>query len=70
MKMQASDYHVYEKGPDFLLVVGDMLSFGMEWPDTIAKDGRVYRFRTNEVMEDWMVGRYYGHARYEEQNEK
>lgn len=49
-------------------VVADMLQIGRNWPPIIldGKLGKSYKFECNEVMEDWMVGNYSGHAKYVE----
>ena len=47
-------------------VTADMLEIGREWPIRIrdGKTGSEFTFICNEVMEDWMVGNYSGHAKY------
>ena len=49
-------------------VTADMLEIGRDWPTTIqdGKSGSTFKFASNEVMEDWMIGNYSGHARYVE----
>jgi hypothetical protein len=66
-KMRGGDYIIYSVGSNGEMhVVADMLAHGMEWPTVIhdPKTGKDFSFRCNEVMEDWMVGRYSGHAKY------
>jgi hypothetical protein len=38
----------------------------MEWPTNLFYIGKVFKFECNEVMKDWMVGEYSGHAKYVE----
>lgn len=47
-------------------ITADMLEFGKDWPLVIEdkKTGAKFSFICNEVMEDWMVGNYSGHAKY------
>lgn len=62
--MYPDNYYIYEKSNNKLLVLGKMSSFGMEWPPTILQGNVVYKFQYQEVMPEWAVGNYYGHASY------
>ena len=66
MKMRPGDYTIISVDYPEMHVVGDMLSFGMDWPETIHNPltGYTFKFVRNEVMEDWMVGNVHGHALY------
>ena len=68
MMMRAGDYRIYATEGTTMYVVADMLAMGMEWPPTLVSkpDNKIYRFKCNELMEDWMIGNYSGHALYEE----
>lgn len=62
--MSAADYLIYAFDSDSVYVVADMLAYGLCWPTTIKHKGVTYKFAHNEVMQDWMVGNYSGHAKY------
>jgi hypothetical protein len=64
MKMHPTDIWIYENKGSEVFVVASILSFGMEWPRNLNYVGKVFQFQTNEVMEDWMIGEYGGHAKY------
>ncbi len=66
MKMRSCDYRIYAVDGGNLFVVGNMLSYSMDWPETLKdpNTGREFKFTANEVMEPWMVGNHHGHARY------
>ena len=67
MKMRKDDYTIFD-----LNKTGDMIVLAfysgmcMKWPDTIhdEKTDETYKFASNEVLEDWMVGNYSGCAKY------
>lgn len=68
MMMRPRDYRVYtqeeEKVGTSIYVVADILTMGWDWPPIIIYEGKEYKFLRNEVMEDWMVGNWGGHAKY------
>jgi hypothetical protein len=68
MKMQHTDVTVYgvhyDKPLREAMVVARAGTIGMDWPDTIQFDGVTYKYSNNEVMLDWIVEHWGGHARY------
>jgi len=75
MKMTDGSWRIYrvafferDDGLHQAYVVANMLEFGREWPTFIhdPKDDVTYKFECNELMQDWMIGNYSGHAKYVE----
>lgn len=66
MKMHPTDVWVYENDGRELRVVANMMCFSMDWPDRLFYIGKTFKFQCNEVMKDWMIGEYSGHAKYVE----
>lgn len=68
--MRPGDYRVYAQAEEqvgtSIYVVADILTMGWDWPETISYKGKDYRFKSNEVMEDWMIGNWGGHAKFVE----
>lgn len=64
MKMSPQDYHVFHVGDDGLHAAAHFRGMTSEWPATIVHYQKKYNFETQEVMEDWMVGSFAGHAKY------
>ncbi len=64
--MLAIDYRIYASDVNKMFVVARMSAIGDRWPDTIINpdSGLTYNFKSNEIMEDWMIGNYSGHAKY------
>lgn len=62
--MARSEFQVYQVDPGVARVVADILSTGKDWPPLIFRDGQIFKFESNEVMESWMIGEYGGHAKY------
>lgn len=66
MKMTEQDYKVYGVGDNGdVYVVANFAGISKEWPTTLTVDELDYKFVSNEAMEDWMLGNYSGHAKYE-----
>jgi hypothetical protein len=51
-----------------MYVMAHFSGMSMTWPPLITdgKGGKTFKFVCNEVMEDFMVGNYSGHAKYVE----
>lgn len=64
MRMRLDDIKVYRQTEKQLNVVATFGATGLEWPAVLTEGGKEYQFSHNEVMEDWMVGNYSGHAAY------
>lgn len=64
--MGPGDYKIYSIGAGHLGVVAGILTNGWVWPAEITHREKTYKFATNEVMEDWMIGEWGGHAKYVE----
>ena len=66
--MMVDDYRIYAQTEEqigtSIYVVADILTMGWNWPLKLTYRGKEYKFLRNEVMEDWMVGNYGGHAKY------
>lgn len=71
-KMTEDDYVIYSvrftEPKETMQVLANFSGMALEWPPFITdgKGGKTYKFVCNEVMEDFMVGRFSGHAKYEE----
>jgi len=75
MKMTDGSWRIYAvafnertDGLSHAYVTADMLEVGREWPSVIVdgKGGKSFQFVCNELMQDWMIGNYSGHAKYVE----
>jgi hypothetical protein len=65
MKMRPDDYHVYSISDGVMMVVAHFSGMALEWPSAIENVQSRYKFQSNEAMEDWMIGNYSGHAKYQ-----
>lgn len=64
MRMRLDDIKVYRQTEEKLNVVATFGATAQEWPPTLTEGGKQYQFSHNELMEDWMIGNYSGHAVY------
>lgn len=65
--MTEDDYQIRSVSWDGVMMVNAHFSgMAMEWPAIIVdvKTGQSFRFKSNEVMEDHMIGKYSGYAKY------
>lgn len=75
MEMAECDYQVRKvsfseraDGKHVLYAMALFSGISMEWPKTIVdgKGGKIFKFQANEVMEDFMVGKFSGYASFVE----
>ena len=67
MKMIEDDYRIRSvSSNEVMSVVSYFSGIALEWPPLIQykKTDETYKFVSNEVIEDWMIGNYSGHAKY------
>ena len=66
MYMTTSDYRIRSVSDDgIMLVLAHMSGISLSWPSIIQDEhGKTYMFRSNEFMEQWMVGDFSGYAKY------
>lgn len=66
MKMHPAEVYIYEVSGPEAFAVSSMLTYSQEWPAILHYIGKSFKFQSNEVMKDWMIGEYGGHAKYVE----
>ena len=64
MKMTKYDYQICCVDRDNLFLAANLLAHGLEWPAVVVYESASYEFVSNEVMKEWMVGNFSGHAKY------
>ena len=65
--MIEDDYRIRSvSSNEVMSVVSYFSGIALEWPPLIQykKTDETYKFVSNEVIEDWMIGNYSGHAKY------
>lgn len=66
--MTIDDYTIVNCTDEYLVALGDMLSYDKEWPSEIVYKERTYRFSGLEPMPAYATGNYHGCAKYERHN--
>ncbi len=68
--MDDEDFQIYkvslenDKEKESIYAVARFSGMGLDWPRVVKHCGKYYKFASNEVMEDWMIGNYSGHAKF------
>ena len=66
MKIAPGEWKVVRIAPGAIFIVADINTVGLDWPLTILHGNKFYRFKSDELMQDWMIGVWSGHAKYVE----
>ncbi len=66
IEMTTKDYSFYyaDQEAGELHLLGDMLSYSMEWPAYLNYKNEWFKFETNEFMPTQAIGHHHGHAKY------